>query len=259
MRLKQANNKEQDMTEATLPNHSITSVRHHLYQNHEQIRAPRILFLYGSLRTTSYSRLLAEESMRIISTFGAEAKIFHPHTLPLADIGLTQSPDETLLPESVQYLRQLIDWCDAMVWVSPEVHGSISSVLKNVIDWMPLSIDAVRPTQGKLLALMQVNGGSQSFNTLTQMRTIGRWMRMITIPNQSSVAMAYKQFNDDGTMKLSNYRDRVIDVMEELFKYCLLFQGKHDFLHDRYSEQEDTKNQAKEVTTQWRSAAESLT
>lgn len=223
-----------------LPKHSIDNVLDQLFFHGREIpkHPPKILFLSGSLRERSYSRLLAEEAGRIVSSFGAETRFFNPANLPLADISLTQTPDFEKLPESVKELRHLVDWCEAMVWVSPEVHGNISSILKNQIDWIPLSVGAVRPTQGKLLAVMQVCGGSQSFNAVNNLRILGRWMRMFTIPNQSSVAKAYEQFNDDGTMKESSYRERVIDVMEELFKFTLLLRGNMDYLVQRYSEAE---------------------
>ncbi|MED7789490.1 arsenical resistance protein ArsH [Francisella sp. 19X1-34] len=241
------------------PNYSLEKVEKVFNKNNLKKRSPRILFLYGSLRDKSYSFLLAKQAMKIIKSFGAEVEIFHPHDLPLADISLTQNPDQSLLSDSVKQMRKLMNWADAMVWVSPEVHGAMSSVFKNIIDWMPLSLGAVRPTQGKLLALMQVTGGSQSFNTLNQMRILGRWMRMITIPNQSSVPLAYTQFNEDGSMKESNYKDRVVDLMEELFKYCILFQGNIEFLHQRYSEQKDKKNITNNNHSNWKSAKESLT
>ena len=223
-----------------LPNHNVENVIEELFlkQRNTSHHAPKILFLYGSLRERSFSGLLAEEAARIIKQFGAEVDFFHPHDLPLADISLTQNKDESLLPEPVTRLRKLVNWCEAMVWVSPEVHGSMSSVFKNQIDWIPLSLGALRPTQGKLLAVMQVNGGSQSFNVVNNLRVLGRWMRMFTIPNQSSVAKAYEQFNEDGTMKESDYRERVVDVMEELFKFTLLLRGNMDYLVQRYSESE---------------------
>ena len=190
---------------------------------------PRILFLYGSLRERSYSRLVAEEAARIIANMGAEVKFFHPHELPL------RGQVEETHPQ-VQQLRELSQWSEGQVWSSPEMHGNVTGILKNQIDWIPLTIGAVRPTQGKTLAVMQVSGGSQSFNAVNTLRILGRWMRMFTIPNQSSVAKAYQEFNEDGTMKDSPYRDRVVDVMEELYKFTLLLRDKIDYLTDRYSE-----------------------
>ena len=190
---------------------------------------PSILFLYGSLRERSYSRLLAEEAARIIEGFGAEVKFFDPRELPIRG-----SVPETHF--KVQELRELSEWSEGQVWSSPEMHGNITGILKNQIDWIPLNIGAIRPTQGRTLAVMQVSGGSQSFNAVNSMRLLGRWMRMFTIPNQSSVAKAYQEFDEDGTMKESAYRDRVIDVMEELYKFTLLLRDKVDYLTDRHSE-----------------------
>ncbi len=195
---------------------------------------PRILFLYGSLRERSYSRLLAEEAARIIQEFGAEVKFFDSRELPLHGSVPDTHP-------KVQELRELSLWSEGQVWSSPELHGQITGVLKNQIDWIPLSIGAVRPTQGKTLAVMQVSGGSQSFNAVNTLRLLGRWMRMFTIPNQSSVAKAYQEFHEDGTMKDSAYRDRVVDVMEELYKFTLLLRDKVDYLTDRYSERKETE------------------
>ena len=192
---------------------------------------PRILFLYGSLRERSYSRLVAEEAARIISDMGAEVKFFHPHELPL------RGQVEETHPK-VQELRELSQWSEGQVWSSPEMHGNVTGILKNQIDWIPLTIGSVRPTQGKTLAVMQVSGGSQSFNAVNTLRILGRWMRMFTIPNQSSVAKAYQEFNEDGTMKDSPYRDRVVDVMEELYKFTLLLRDKVDYLTDRHSERQ---------------------
>ena len=193
---------------------------------------PRILFLYGSLRERSYSRLLAEEAARIIEEMGAEVKFFHPHDLPL------RGQVEEFHPK-VQELRELSQWSEGQVWSSPEMHGNVTGILKNQIDWIPLNIGSVRPTQGKTLAVMQVSGGSQSFNAVNTLRILGRWMRMFTIPNQSSVAKAYQEFHEDGTMKESAYRDRVVDVMEELYKFTLLLRDKVDYLTDRYSERKE--------------------
>ncbi|MGL5510731.1 MAG: arsenical resistance protein ArsH [Microcoleaceae cyanobacterium] len=193
---------------------------------------PRILFLYGSLRERSYSRLLAEEAARIITDLGAEVKIFHPQELPIYGSVPDTHP-------KVQELRQLSLWSEGQVWSSPELHGQISGIMKNQIDWIPLNMGAVRPTQGRTLAVMQVSGGSQSFNAVNTLRLLGRWMRMFTIPNQSSVAKAYQEFHEDGTMKDSAYRDRVVDVMEELYKFTLLLRDQVDYLTDRYSERKE--------------------
>lgn len=192
---------------------------------------PRILFLYGSLRERSYSRLLAEEAARIISEMGAEVKFFDPFDLPL------KGQVEEIHPK-VQELRSLSQWSEGQVWSSPEMHGNVTGILKNQIDWIPLKIGSVRPTQGKTLAVMQVSGGSQSFNAVNTLRILGRWMRMFTIPNQSSVAKAYQEFNDDGTMKESAYKERVIDVMEELYKFTLLLRDQVNYLTDRHSERQ---------------------
>ncbi len=193
---------------------------------------PRILMLYGSLRTRSYSRFLTMEAKRLLEAFGAEVRVFNPAGLPLPDDAPPEHP-------KVQELRDLSAWSEGQVWCSPERHGSMTGIIKSQIDWIPLSIGAVRPTQGKTLAVMQVSGGSQSFNAVNQMRVLGRWMRMITIPNQSSVAKAYEQFDEDGRMKPSAYYDRVVDVMEELMKFTLLTRGQSAYLTDRYSERRE--------------------
>ena len=190
---------------------------------------PRILVLYGSLREVSYSRLLTEEAERILEALGAECKIYNPSGLPLRG----DAPDSH---PKVQELLDLMQWSEGQVWSSPELHGSMTGIMKTQIDWVPLSVGAIRPTQGKVLAVMQVNGGSQSFNVINQLRVLGRWMRMITIPNQSSVAKAYQEFDDDGRMKPSSYYDRVVDVMEELMKFTLLTRGNSEYLTSRYSE-----------------------
>ncbi|SED31905.1 arsenical resistance protein ArsH [Pseudomonas anguilliseptica] len=197
---------------------------------------PRILLLYGSNRARSYSRLLTEEAARLLEQFGAEPRIFNPSGLPLPDDAPEDHP-------KVQELRELVLWSEGMVWCSPERHGAMTGVFKSQIDWIPLSMGAVRPTQGKTLALMQVSDGSQSFNALNQMRVLGRWMRMFTIPNQSSVAKAFLEFDEAGRMKPSAYYDRVVDVMEELVKFTLLLRGQTDYLVDRYSERKESAEQ----------------
>lgn len=194
---------------------------------------PRILLLYGSTRKKSYSRLLTYEAARLLRHFGAEARIFDPSGLPLPDGAEDDHP-------KVQELRDLMQWSEGQVWCSPERHGAMTGVFKSQIDWVPLAMGAVRPTQGKTLALMQVCGGSQSFNALNQMRVLGRWMRMFTIPNQSSVAKTYLEFDADGRMKPSAYYDRVVDVMEELVKFTLLLRDRGDYLVDRYSERKES-------------------
>lgn len=203
-----------------------------LAQRGELDHPPRILMLYGSLRERSFSRFLTEEAARILEQFGAEVRIFDPAELPMAG-----SVPETH-PKVVE-LRALSLWSEGQVWCSPERHGAITAVMKNQIDWIPLEHGAVRPSQGRTLAVMQVCGGSQSFNVVNTLRLLGRWMRMVTIPNQSSVPMAYKEFDDAGRMKPSAYYDRVVDVMEELFKFTLLLRGRTDYLVDRYSERSE--------------------
>lgn len=198
--------------------------------NKEKMHKPRILLLYGSLRDRSYSKLLTEEAQKILSHLGADTRIFDPRGLPPFD------NEESLDHPKVQELRKLSIWSEGQVWCSPELHGNISGVFKNQIDWVPLTDGAVRPTQGKTLAVMQVTGGSQSFNVVNNLRLLGRWMRMITIPNQSSVAKAFNEFEEDGTMKASAFRNRVVDVMEELMKFTLLTRPQSDFLVNRYSE-----------------------
>ena len=192
-------------------------------------RPPRFLILYGSLRGRSYSRFLAMEAARLLRAFGAEVRVFNPSGLPLPDDAPVEHP-------KVQELRDLSSWSEGQVWCSPERHGAMTGILKAQIDWIPLTIGAVRPTQGKTLAVMQVSGGSQSFNAVNQMRVLGRWMRMITIPNQSSVAKAFEQFDEAGRMKPSAYYDRVVDVMEELVKFTLLTRACTGYLTNRYSE-----------------------
>jgi arsenical resistance protein ArsH len=195
--------------------------------------APRILLLHGSTRKRSFSRLVSEEAARILHRFGAETRSFNPSGLPLPDDAETDHP-------KVAELRDLVTWSEGMAWCSPERHGSMTAVMKAQIDWIPLTLGAVRPTQGKTLAVMQVSGGSQSFNAVNQMRILGRWMRLITIPNQSSVAKAFMEFGDDDRMKPSPYYDRLVDVMEELVKFTLLTRDCSGYLVDRYSERKES-------------------
>ena len=194
---------------------------------------PRILLLYGSLRNRSFSRLVALEAERLLKWHGCETRIFDPHGLPLPD---SEAPDHP----KVRELRDLATWSEGMVWVSPERHGAMTGIMKAQIDWLPLELGAIRPTQGKTLAVMQVCGGSQSFNAVNQMRLLGRWMRMVTIPNQSSVAKAFMEFDDNDRMKPSAYYNRIVDVIEELVKFTWLVRGRADYLVNRYSERVET-------------------
>ncbi len=200
-----------------------------LFGAERSTHAPRILMLYGSLRERSFSRLLAEEAGRVLTRLGAEVRFYDPKDLPLPDGADASHP-------KVAELRELAQWAEGMVWSSPERHGNMTAVMKAQIDWIPLSLGGGRPTQGKTLALMQVCGGSQSFNTVNQMRTLGRWMRMLTIPNQSSVAKAFNEFDAAGRMLPSPYYNRMVDVMEELVKFTWLTRDLNDYLLDRYSE-----------------------
>lgn len=204
----------------------------------------RILMLYGSLRERSYSRLLAEEAARLLHFFGAEVRWFDPADLPLPDAVPAEHP-------KVEELRSLAAWSEGMVWSSPERHGQMSGLMKTQIDWIPLSLGGVRPTQGKTLGLCQVCGGSQSFNAVNQMRILGRWMRMVTIPNQSSVPKAFTEFDEAGRMRPSPLYNRVVDVMEELVKFTYMTRGRGS-LTDRYSERVES---AAEVSVRVNKAA----
>jgi len=197
---------------------------------------PRILKLYGSLRERSYSKLLTLEASRLLKAMCADVKVFDPSNLPQPDAAPDTHP-------KVQELRELAAWSEGMVWCSPERHGAMTGIMKSQIDWIPLSLGAVRPTQGKTLAVMEVSGGSQSFNAVNQMRILGRWMRMITIPNQSSVAKAFLEFEEDGRMKPSAYYDRMVDVMEELVNFTLLTRDSSPYLVDRYSERKESADE----------------
>jgi len=204
-----------------------------LIQAEPSTHAPRIVLLYGSLRKISFSRLMTEEASRVLELLGAETRTFNPSGLPLPD-----DTDDT--HPKVLELRELVAWSEGMVWCSPERHGSMTGIMKAQIDWVPLSIGAVRPTQGKTLAVMQVCGGSQSFNAVNQLRILGRWMRLLTIPNQSSTPKAFLKFDDNGCMKPSSYYCRMVDVMEELLEFPLLTRDQMPYLVDRYSERKES-------------------
>ena len=195
---------------------------------------PRILLLHGSVRQRSFSRLACEEAARILRRFGAETRGFNPSGLPLPDDAEAGHP-------KVRELRDLVNWSEGMVWCSPERHGAMTAIMKAQIDWIPLAMGAIRPTQGKTLAVMQVSGGSQSFNAVNQLRVLGRWMRLITIPNQSSIAKAYAEFDENDRMRPSPYYDRIVDVMEELVKFTLLTRDCASYLVDRYSERKESE------------------
>ncbi|QHF38860.1 arsenical resistance protein ArsH [Pseudomonas sp. S34] len=224
-----------------LPN-LVTSLTQPIDSGRDDQHKPRILLLYGSTRARSFSRLLVEEAARLLEHFGAETRIFNPSGLPLPDDAPSNHP-------KVQELLELMQWSEGQVWCSPERHGSMSAVFKAQIDWVPLALGAVRPTQGKTLAVMQVCGGSQSFNVVNQLRVLGRWMRMFTIPNQSSVPKAFLEFDDTNRMKPSSLYDRVVDVMEELVKFTLLLRDRPDLV-DRYSERKESAQELSQRVNQ---------
>jgi len=221
--------------------------RERLFEPDGLTHAPRILLLYGSLRERSYSRFLVQEAERLLQFYGAETRVFDPSGLPLPDDAEAGHP-------KVAELREMCAWSEGQVWCSPERHGAMTGVMKSQIDWIPLSLGAIRPTQGKTLALMQVSGGSQSFNAVNQMRILGRWMRMVTIPNQSSVPKAYQEFDEDGRMKPSPLYDRVVDVVEEFMKFTLLVRGRSDYLVERYSERKTEREKQQSAAASIREA-----
>lgn len=213
------------------------------FVNKRTAHKPKILLLHGSLRTRSFSRLVVEEAVRLLEAMGAETRVFDPTGLPLPD-------GDEATHEKVIELRELMMWSEGQVWCSPERHGAMTGIMKSQIDWVPLSLGGVRPTQGKTLAVMQVCGGSQSFNAVNQMRILGRWMRMLTIPNQSSVAKAFMEFDDNDRMKPSPYYNRIVDVLEELMKFTLLTRDNSDYLVDRYSERVESAEQVSQRVNQ---------
>lgn len=204
---------------------------------------PQILILYGSLRSRSYSRYLAEEVCRLLQWFGCAVRTFDPAGLPLPDDAPVDHP-------KVRELRDLATWSEGMVWISPERHGAMTGVMKSQIDWIPLSLGGVRPTQGKTLAIMEVSGGSQSFNAVNQMRVLGRWMRMVTIPNQSSVPKAFGEFDENGRMRDSPLYRRVVDVCEELVKFTWLTRDCAGYLNSRYSERVESAEEVSKRVNQ---------
>lgn len=230
--VKSVPDKNDELT-ALVPEHFRPIDDEQLFSADTLTHKPRILLLHGSLRERSFSRLANEEAARILQKLGCETRVFDPRDLPLPDSVEADHP-------KVKELRDLVIWSEGMVWCSPERHGSMTGIMKSQIDWIPLSLGGVRPTQGKTLAVMQVSGGSQSFNTVNQLRVLGRWMRLITMPNQSSVAKAFMEFDEADRMKPSPYYDRIVDVMEELTKFTRLTRGRSDYLVDRYSERKES-------------------
>lgn len=203
---------------------------------------PKILVLYGSLRTTSYSKKLAFEFCRVLELLGAEVRVYDPRDLPQHDVEVHSEHPK------VRELRALCEWSEGQVWVSPEQHGAITGLMKSQLDWIPLSIGSLRPTQGRTLCVAEVSGGSQSFNAVNSLRLLGRWMRMICIPNQSSVPKAFTEFDASGRMKPSDLRARVVDCCEELYKFTLLTRGQAAFLVDRHSEREEVRAKGRLLT-----------
>jgi arsenic resistance protein ArsH len=234
------------MSYPKMPNLDITQFHTPKAEDFAKQRAeykPKILLLYGSLRARSFSRLVVQESVRLLDAMGAETRVFDPTGLPLPD-------GDDVTHAKVVELRELMMWSEGQVWCSPERHGAMTGIMKSQIDWVPLNLGGVRPTQGKTLAVMQVCGGSQSFNAINQMRILGRWMRMLTIPNQSSVAKAFMEFDDNDRMKPSAYYNRIVDVLEELMKFTLLTRDNSDYLVDRYSERVESAEQVSQRVNQ---------
>jgi len=204
-------------------------------------RAPRILVLYGSLRPTSFSKKLAYEFARLLETLDCDVRVYNAHGLPVRDPSLENE-------DKVRELRSLTLWSDGHMWVSPEMHGQITGVFKNQIDWIPLNTGSIRPTQGRTCCVAQVNGGSQSFNAVNTLRQLARWMRMPCVTNQSSVPKAWKEFDDNGRMIASSYRDRVVDVAEEFAKFTATMVPVAGDLNDRYSERKEKEAEGRILT-----------
>lgn len=202
---------------------------------------PRVLVLYGTLRPTGFSKALGHECARLGELLGMEMRVFDPQGLPVRDPALQEHP-------KVVELRSLVAWSEGHVWVGAELHGALCSVFKNQIDWIPLNTASIRPTQGKACVVLQVCGGSQSFNVVNALRLLARWMRMTCVVNQSSVPMAWKQFDDDGRMKDSSLRHRVVDVMEEFVKTVRVNREYADMLTDRYSERKEREEKGRLLT-----------
>ncbi|KAL3480951.1 flavoprotein-like protein [Aspergillus californicus] len=209
----------------------------------------KVLVLYGSLRRRSYSKLVAFEASRILFRLGCDVRVFDPTGLPMKN-------DTDHTHAKVQELRELSIWSDGHLWVSPEQHGNLTAVFKNQIDWIPLSTGSIRPTQGRTLAIAQVCGGSQSFNAVNSLRILGRWMRMFTIPNQSSIPRAYTQFPEEGQqgdqrLMPSGNRDRLVDCMEEFVRYTIVMRPFREMFGDRFSEREERRvKEAKQFPSQ---------
>lgn len=211
-------------------------------------RPPKLLILYGSLRETSFSRKLGLEFARLFEVLGCDVRVYNPRGLPVRD----PSFEDHI---KVQELRALTQWSDGHVWISPEMHGTITGVFKNQIDWIPLNTGSVRPTQGRTCLVAQVNGGSQSFNAVNALRILARWMRMPCCTNQSSIAKAWMEFDDAGRMKESDFRDRVVDCAEEMAKFTALMTPAAGDLNNRFSERKELEKEGKLLTQAEKEAA----
>lgn len=180
--------------------------------------------------------MLSFEVARLLHYLGCDVRVYDPRGLPLRD----DPSISTSTHPKVNELLDCIAWSQAQFWCSPEQHGNMTGIMKTMIDHIPLSSQAIRPTQGKVLAIAQVSGGSQSFNALNSMRILGRWMRMFTIPNQASLPKAYTQFTAEGRLTNSSNRSRLVDVVEELVKISCILQDHQAILGDRFSERKES-------------------